>query len=90
MGRPPQPRKTDLQKWEELSPPDKLLAYVTAGGQALGKVVAGGVFLATGAEVFHLVPDFLDPTRAMDIFAGLSAYFGVPILWSHRPVGRAK
>jgi hypothetical protein len=78
-------RKTTKEKWEEMTPPQKLIAYANAGGQVLGRVVGAGMFLATGAEVFHIVPEFIDPTRALDIFAGLSAYYGVPFLWNNRP-----
>jgi hypothetical protein len=78
------------KKWEDLPPTDKIIAYANVGGQVLGKVVAAGMFLATGAEVLHLVPDFLDPTRAFDIFAGLAAYFGVPLLGIPRLSGKSK
>ena len=89
MARQTTVRKTAVQKWEELPPPEKLVAYSRAGGQILGNVVAAGVFVATGAEVFHLAPDFIDPTRAMDIFAALSAYYGIPLIWAVRP-GRTR
>lgn len=73
-----------------MSPADKVTAYATAAGQVLAKGVAAGMFLATGAEVFHLVPDFIEQARAQDIFAGLAGYYGIPFLWGHRPAGRTR
>jgi hypothetical protein len=77
-------------RWEDLPPTDKMIAYANAGGKVLGKVVAAGMFLGTGAEVFHIAPDFIDPTRAADIFAVLAAYYGVPYLAPHRLPGKLK
>jgi hypothetical protein len=70
------------KKWEELSPPEKMLEYATASGKVLGKAAGAGIFLTTGAEVFHLVPDLIDPARALDLFVGLGTYFGVPLVWN--------
>jgi hypothetical protein len=84
LARAAKPRQTSLEKWQNLAHTDKVVAVANAAGQVLGKGVAAVMLVATGAEVFHVVPDFIDPTRAMDIFAALCAYFGVPLLWSHR------
>ena len=73
-----------------MTPPEKMIAYANAGGQVLAKGVAADMFLGTGAEVFHIAPDFLDPTRAFDIFAVLATYYGVPFLATHRVSGKSK
>ena len=86
MAKAPQSRKTPVEVWEQMTPPQKVLAYVDAGGRVLAKIVAAGMFLATGAETFHIGPELIDPTRAQDIFAGLAAYYGVPFLWPARAV----
>jgi hypothetical protein len=80
LARTSKPRKTSVEKWEEMPPPERLIAFADAGGRLLGRVVGAAVFLAAGAEVFHLIPDVIDPTRAMDIFGALAAYYGVPFL----------
>jgi hypothetical protein len=62
----------------------KIRIWTDLSGEVLAKIVAAGMFLGTGAEVFHLIPDFIDPTRAQDVFTALAGYYGIPFLVSHQ------
>ena len=89
-AKPKKRQKKEPQNRADLPPTEKMIAFANAGGQVLGKVVAAGMFLGTGAEVFHLGPELIDPTRAVDIFAGLAGYYGIPFFWNHRSIGRTR
>jgi len=86
------PPKTPSEKWNDLSPPQRLKEYAKSVGYVVAQGVGAVALLTTGAEVF-LGPEVspyihLDPTRAQDIFFGLCVYYGLPLFFGHRK-GRA-
>ena len=77
-------RKSSAEKWDKLSPPERLKERAKAVGYVVAQTVAVIVFCITGADIF-VFPQLsgylhLDPTRAQDIFLGLCGYYGIPLL----------
>lgn len=77
-------KPTPSERWESLSPPERLKEYCRSFGFFVAQVVAASVLVITGAEMFFAkeVGAYiqLDQTRAQDIFFGLCGYYGIPLL----------